>query len=424
MARPINKRDFDAFLSHAHKDHAFVAQLDRWLTEKSGFRVWYDARELAGGALLATDLQSAIERCRGILLVASSESLEHGWVKNEYNSAMDERANHADFRVVAMRIGNANVKDLLKGTTWIDIPEPRLDADSALAIIRAFYPGEKLPNPATARDAYISCSWHTSDSTSARAVCTYLIEQGFRLIGDAKDQEGFGTGNRVERIIASCGAFIGIVPFRGVEEAKADADPYKYFMREMDFAAQLGLPTVIVADPRVKRIDGPDGHWLRMESDASECPNAVVSALDALWDNWQKPTKPQYVFWAMDLEFPAARLSGPLRHLIERITGMPTIVGSDIDGESLHLAIMKKVCEAFVVLADITDDNVNACIEAGMGLAAGTNVKLVAHGKARNPPFMLRAAGQLSGYADEVEQIGVLHKVLRPYRRRVINAEL
>jgi hypothetical protein len=85
---------------------------------------------------------------------------------------------------------------------------------------------------------------------------------------------------------------------------------------------------------------------------------------------------------------------------------------------------MNKVRDAFLVLADITDDNVNACIEAGMGLVAGTNVKLVARGKARNPPFMLRAAGQLSGYADEVEQIGVLHKVLRPYRRRVINAEL
>ena len=59
-----------------------------------------------------------------------------------------------------------------------------------------------------------------------------------------------------------------------------------------------------------------------------------------------------------------------------------------------------------------------------MGLIAGTNVKLVAKGKVRSPPFMLRGAGQLTGYADEVEQIGIIHKVLRPYRRRVINAEL
>jgi hypothetical protein len=88
MSLPIQRRDFDVFLSHAHKDAAFVAQLHLWLTT-AGLRVWYDARELAGGALLATDLQAAIERCRGILLVASEESLARGWVKAEYNSAMD-----------------------------------------------------------------------------------------------------------------------------------------------------------------------------------------------------------------------------------------------------------------------------------------------------------------------------------------------
>jgi hypothetical protein len=55
MTLPINRRDFDFFLSHAHKDHEFVQSLDHWLTEITGLRVWYDARELSGGALLATD---------------------------------------------------------------------------------------------------------------------------------------------------------------------------------------------------------------------------------------------------------------------------------------------------------------------------------------------------------------------------------
>jgi hypothetical protein len=84
---------------------------------------------------------------------------------------------------------------------------------------------------------------------------------------------------------------------------------------------------------------------------------------------------------------------------------------------------MKTVCNAFVVLADLTDDNVNACIEAGMGLAIGTNVQLIAHGESRRPPFMLRAL-QMPAYRDAVERIGILHKIIRPYRRRVINAEL
>jgi hypothetical protein len=37
---------------------------------------------------------------------------------------------------------------------------------------------------------------------------------------------------------------------------------------------------------------------------------------------------------------------------------------------------------------------------------------------------MLRRAGQLATYRDEVEQLGVLHSIAREYRRRIINAEL
>lgn len=422
MSLPIQRRDFDVFLSHAHKDAAFVSQLDRWMTN-AGLRVWYDARELAGGALLATDLQAAIERCRGILLVASGESLARGWVKAEYNSAMDERANQDAFRVVALRLPDANVKELLKGTTWIDLPGASLAPDSALAIIGAFYPGEKRPNPATARDVFISCSWQPDDSESARTVCRALVEQGFRLIGDARDQKGFGKGQRVERIIASCGAFVGILPFREVESAAAGDGPYKYFVREMDIAARLELPAVIVADPRIRRVDGADTGWLRMETAATECPGPVSVSLSGLWEQWREPPVPQYVFCALDLDSDLARTGGPIRHLIERITGMATIVGTEIHEDNLQSAIMKKVCDAFVVLADITDDNLNTCIEAGMALAMGTNVELVARGKPRRPPFMLRAL-QMPTYEDDVERLAVLHRILRPYRRRVINAEL
>lgn len=425
MPLPINKREFDLFLSHAHKDHAFVSKLDHWLTQSAGLNVWYDARELGGGSLLATDLQRAIGRCRGVLIVASDEALERGWVKAEYNCAMDERAQQESFRVVALRIANANVKELMRGTTWIDIAGADVDADAALAVLRALYPGEKRPNPRTSRDVYISCSWHPDDDQSARAVCHELVDQGFRLIGDAQDQAGFGRGNRVERIIASCGAFIGVLPFRAAESASADSSPYKYFLRELDLATQLGVPCVVVADPRLQRVDGTDADWLRMQTDADACPSEVASALQGLWDRWRDPPRPQYIFCAMDLDDAAAASPvGPLRHLIERVTGLPTVIGTDVQGESLPADITRKVCDAFVVLADISDDNVNACIEAGMALAVGGNVKLIARGKPRSPPFMLRAAGQLTAYADDTMRLGAVHNLLRPYRRRVINTEL
>ena len=423
MPLPLSRRDFDIFLSHAHKDVAFVSELERWLSEKAGFKVWYDARELSGGSLIATGLQHAIERCRGILLVASEEALSRGWVNAEYNCAMDERANNDGFRVVALRVANSNVAALMKGTSWIDLATPRLDAPTALGIMGAYYPGEKLPNPATARDIYISASWREADNASARAVCRMLADLGFRLIGDAKDQHGFGA-DRVDRIIGSCGAFASIVPFRTEQRAKAtDDSPYKYFFREMDYAAKIDLPRVVIADPRVGREQGLDEAWIRMETNATKCPVEVESALKDLWEQWQSPPEPQFIFLAMDLDSSAARAGGPIRHVIERITGMPTIMGNEIHEAQIQFAIRDKIRRSFIVLADITDDNLNTCIEAGMGLALERNVEIIARGKPRRPPFMLRDL-QLSTYEDEVELLGLVHKIARRYRRRILNTEL
>jgi len=125
----------------------------------------------------------------------------------------------------------------------------------------------------------------------------------------------------------------------------------------------------------------------------------------------------------MDLDSATARAGGPIRHIIERITGMPTIVGNEIYGVQIQSAIRDKIQRAFIVLADITDDNLNTCIEAGMGLALGRNVEIIARGKPRRPRFMLRDL-QLSTYEDEVELLGLVHKIARRYRRRIFNAEL
>jgi len=261
---------------------------------------------MSGGALLATDLQQAIERCRGTLLVASGSALEPGWVKAEYNSSMDERANHPDFRVVALRLAGANTKELMKGTTWIDVPGKNLDVNTALAIVRSCYPKENWPEPSVARDVYVSCSWRSDDSSSARTACEALVQQGLRLIGDAKDQKGFGSGDRVQRIIASCGALVSIIPFRDEPSARLDGGPYKYMLRELDTAVGLGMPALVIADPRVRREDGSDASWLRMETVATECPGAVASAIETLSEDWETPPRPQYVFLALDLDGAAA----------------------------------------------------------------------------------------------------------------------
>jgi hypothetical protein len=166
-----------------------------------------------------------------------------------------------------------------------------------------------------------------------------------------------------------------------------------------------------------------------MDTLASQCSTDVQEAIEALWEQWVRPPRRHYIFLATELASPSARRNSALRETIERITGMPTVVGNEINEPDLQSAIMEAITNAVLVIADISAPlegtfNVDCCIEAGMAIAHDVNIALIAAGKPRSPPFMLRRAGQLSTYANEIEQLGVIHNIVREYRRRVVNAEL
>lgn len=426
MSLPVHRRSYDAFLSHAHADRMFVDELYRWLGQAAGLNIWYDAKKMTGGQGIGSTLQAAIGECRGMLLIASRESITRGWVKAELEIARVEQADSTDFRIVPLRIADADVQGLLKGQSWIETSEPALTPELVAKILSAFYPNDNSPDPRTSRDIYFSASWHVSDNASALAVSKSLHEAGFRMIGDSKDQKGFKE-NRLQSIIESCGAFVGVIPYRGSDVASAEEKPYKYFLTELDIAAKSGIPSVIVADPRIHRTDGEDESWLRLDTQAGDCPTGVKNAIEDLWEGWTAPPHPHEIFIAVDLEAASSRRDSDLRNLIERVTGMRTVVGNEIREADLQLAIMKKIKGAFLVIADLTgasDDNFNldVCIEAGMALAGDVDLALMARGKTRRPPFMLRRAGQLMAYANDIEQLALIHSLARAYRRRVISA--
>lgn len=419
MALPLHRRDFDLFISHSHTDAAFALDLERWLTNNAGLQAWLDAQQFAAGSPLATGLQAAIERCRGALLIATNDALKKGWVLNEYNAAMDQRANFPDFRVIALRVANADPRGLMQGVTWIDLCEPRLDAAAAEAVLNALYPNEKRPNPAGARDVYVSCSWREADAASARAICNVLVGQGFRLIGDALDQKS-SDPDRIARLIASCGALVAVLPFRDETPADAQSGPYKYFIREIEIGTRLGIPVLVIADARVRAAEGVvDKGWLRLPP-GEECTAEIERHLQDLWDRWQEPAEPAFAFLATDLASPQTRA---ICRLVERVTGMAVRIGTDVPGPNVESAIMREIGKATLVLGDLTDDNVNVCIEVGMAMALGRRVEMFARGPARRPPFMLRSL-QMPTYQDDAELLALVHRLVRPYRRRIINAEL
>jgi len=427
MALPVHRRAFDAFLSHAHQDREFVDGLYRWLGEVAGFEIWYDAKKLPAGTPIATGLQRGIEQSRGILLVASPEAVSRGWVQHEVNVALDEHAQSSDFRVIALRMADANVAELVRGISWIDLNGSAFTGETGAAIIRAFHPGDRRPDVRNSRDLYVSATWHRDEGASARAVCRHLDRCGFRLIGDATDQRGF-RGDRIESIAHSCGGLVAVIPFRGDEPASQTEGPYRYFLREIEIARKANLPVVVAADPRVRAHDGSHEEWLDMKTAEIDCPSHVTSALEDLWGLWRTPPRPHFVFLATDLDASIAARNSDVREIIERVTGMETLVGNEIREAPLQASILRALQEAFLTVADISgpDDrsfNIEVCIEAGMARASGGAVELLVRGEARRPPFMLRDM-QVYPYRTDVELLGRIYRIVLGYRRRIINAEL
>lgn len=423
MSLPLNKRNYDIFLSHSHTDAIFAEVLYTWLTGVAGLTVWFDKTQLGAGSFLATDLQAAIGNCRSIILIVSGESMSKGWVRNEYNSAMDERANNQDFRIIAIKIGESNTQELMKGTTWIEIDSPEINAKLAYSLIRGLYPSEKQLLSANTKDLYVSCSWRPSDAMVTKTICSQFASSGFRLIGDSKDQAGFSNDqDRIEKLIGSCGGLLAIIPFRN---AASINDPnYKYFMEEITIAKSHNIPIAVFLDSRINPLENESLITSCSIEEDKPDPNLISSHVERLWEEWVAPPVPHFIFCALDLELDISKPGSMYRTVIESITGTPTIVGSEVQGNSLHEDITKKIQDAFLIIADITNDNVNSCIEAGMAIMAKKFVRLISNGKNRNPPFMLRGAGQLLGYNTEADLIGVTHKITRPFRRRIINLEL
>jgi hypothetical protein len=74
------------------------------------------------------------------------------------------------------------------------------------------------------------------------------------------------------------------------------------------------------------------------------------------------------------------------------------------------------------MIADITEDNLNTCVEAGIAKGTETKLNLIAKEPRKRPPFMFRDL-KVFHYADDMELLAVVHRILHPYRRRILNYE-
>jgi hypothetical protein len=416
--RSIRERHYRAFLSHAHVDKDFVERLHNLLARVAGLPIWYDSTSLQASKAIASELPDCIGQCQATMLVLSHASVNSGWVKEEYNYSVSQRTRHPRFKIIPIRLDDCPVPGFLETTKWIDFPGGKITSTSFSEVLHSFYDFDVSLDLQKTRDVYVSRPWRESEAALPDQVCRRFAEAGFRLIGDSEDQAGFEEGNRIASIMSSCGGFVAIVPHRG------DGKTSNYIVKEIDLARSQDLPGVVVADPDVCLPDTSGLALIRMTADGdSSQGQALDNAIEELTEQWHRPANPHYTFFATDLDRSNLMRNQSVQQLVQCVTGMSCVMGEDIRGEHLQKQIRDRIAGAFIMVADITEDNLNTCIESGIAKGTDTRLHLVAKEPRHRPPFMFRDL-QVFHYADDTELLAVLHRVLHPYRRRVLNYEL
>lgn len=418
-AMPFRDRPFQAFLSHAHADKMVVDRLHKWLTETAALPIWYDAIHLPAGARIATELGNALTQCKAAIIVLSKASVTSGWVEDEWNIASTERNrpdNQGGFRIIPIRIEECEIPSFLGATKYIDLAAAGNELDTHAELLSAFYFGEADVQAGTL-DIYVSRSWRSGpEQVLADRVCQRLAKAKLRLIGDSPDWPNF-EGQRIQTIMRSCDGLAAIVPNRLPREK------LRYFIEEIDAARKLSLPMMIVAEAGADLPDAIGALAIKVPmagqggDDGLEVQ--IDEAIQDLAEACRNLDRPHHVFLATDLDERTVTRNRIVQRLLQRVTGLSWVVGEKIHGDGIQKSIVQRIQESVAMIADITGDNLNICIEAGVARGARVPLHLIAQGERRSPPFMLRDI-EPAFYQDDIELLGVAHRIARPYRRKVL----
>ncbi len=196
-------------------------------------------------------------------------------------------------------------------------------------------------------------------------------------------------------------------------------------LEEIKHAENLCLPSLIIAIPTIQIPDDLASSAIRMHEDEMNTgiPDALKASIQDLKEEWKKPDHPHYIFFATDFNPENNQRNQKIKQIIQRATAMPCIFGENIREGEVQKVITEKISSALMMIADVSGDNINTLIEAGIARGANKQFYLVAREPRRSPPFMFHDH-QVWHYADDIQLLGIVHKIVYLYRRRVINNEL
>ncbi len=428
MATPINQRPNDVFLSHSSRDKvAFVDDLYGWLTRKAGFKVWFD-RGLGSG-FISSNLNQAIDTCRGAIVVLSHNSVSSPWVNSECDRIHKEWADRkGDFRIATVRLDPVEAPGLLQSFKHIDIADGKLTPDAAALLVETLNGGR---DNALGKPVYLCRGWRDNERAAADKLSEVLKSAGLKLVCDWIDQSHYSV-SRVREIMNSTGGLVAIVPHRG------QGTTSNYIIKEIELAREIGLPLIIFAQSGITaRPDWPSANVVFYDDsvgslDGDSLERLFGDRIEEFAYGWRTPTRGEHIFLGHSLEESIEDRFSMLRRMMSRTTGLPVETGGLVFGTEAQAEITRLIRDAEFCIIDITnkgypdlpekiDFALNSCIEAGIAMGTGkvNNLYLTCAGPRRSPPFMFRNK-QVWFYADDLELVGNLRQIAFLHRRMVL----
>jgi hypothetical protein len=368
---------------------------------------------------MASALPAGLSDARAALFFVSETWVGSTWCEDEYNAALQQRRKDRRYRMIGVHIDQCKVPDFLANSRFLELST--FKASTAAILLRAM-----APDPPRwfhgKRDVYLSRSWRPDESDEPDRVCTALSsEYGFRLIGDAPDQEAYDPKTRVQRIIASCGALVAVFPYR--KDSPEHGYTSEFIAGEASIAAKLDRPFLLLAASGVKlepalTAGATGGKALPLQTENGE--KAWKHALLDFKDAYRASPRMAYSFFTTSLADETDSLNDTVE-LIQSVTCMECLVGQNLEGQHAQADIVDRIKNAEFVVADITDDKPNSLIEAGIARGVGVPLHLICKAPESGSlriPFMLRDK-EPRRYRDSIERLAVIHEIARRYRRHV-----
>lgn len=421
MAR---NKTYDIFLSHSSLDNDFTDKLHS-LLEQAGFNVWYDEKKMISNSHILTDLPKYMGDSEAFIVILSRNSCSSSWVQDEYGYARGLYDKKELKAIIPVVIDDCDIPGFYNNYKWIDCKED-LTPVAFFGILAALYGSSE--NMREEKDVYVSYSWRKDEQALVNAVFRQLKRKQYRIIGDATNNSVYDEDDRIRRIMNTCGAYVGVLPYRG------ESNTSRYILDEIRKAQECELPGVLFADARVENLEDFKYPLLKIENLEGIDDNLLLNHINTL--TVKRPKTP-HVFFATNLDRRRQSINDLIRNLAGVVTATRCILGEDINKGSLQQQIIDRIRCAYVMIADITGDEqcvnceadgkvskdkifrFNTCIEAGIARGADTDLFIIAKEPRQAPPFMFRDI-EVRHYADDCSLLAIVHKILRGYRRSVL----